>query len=96
MGDDLSSLFDRIRGLLNREGNGLASCTDEVEHTLTDGYARALALEAERRRAEERIRELAGYEEHVGELRSLKVRLGRTEDELSQLRDLLRVLAATL
>lgn len=92
MGDDLTILFDRIRTLLNRKGSG----SDEVEHTLTDGYARALALEADRLRTEDRIRELAGSEEHVGELRSLKARLGRTESELSQLRDLLKVLAATL
>jgi hypothetical protein len=96
MRDDLSPLFDRIRALLNHEGNGSPSRTDEVEHTLTDGYARALALEGERRRAEGRIRELAGHDEHVGELRLLKVDLRRTEDEIAELRELLRVLAGTL
>ena len=95
-GDDLSTLFGRIHVLLNHEGNGSTSRTDEIEHTLTDGYARALALEGDRRRTEERIRDLAGSEEHLGELRSLKVRLGRTEEELSRLRGLLRILAATL
>jgi len=96
MSNDLSVLFDRIHVLLDHEGNGSSSRTDEIEHTLTDGYARALALEGERRRTHERIRELAGSEEHVGELRSLKLRLARTEEQLSQLRDLLRILAATL
>jgi hypothetical protein len=96
MGDDLSILLDRIHALLNHEDNGPASRADEIEHTLTDGYARALALEADRLRMEGRIHELAGSEQHVGELRSLKVRLGRTDDELSRLRDLLRILAATL
>ena len=96
MGDDLSVLFDRIRALLNHEGNGSESRTDEIEDTLTTGYARALALEGDRRRTEERISELAGHEGHVAELRTLKAGLRRTEEELTQLRDLLRVLAATL
>jgi hypothetical protein len=96
MGDDLSILIDRIRTLLDHEGNGSESRTDEIEHTLTDGYARALALEGDRRRAEVRIHELAGDEEHVVELRVLKIGLRRTEEELTQLRELLRVLAATL
>jgi hypothetical protein len=96
MGDDLSPLFDRIHALLDHEGNGSASHAEEVEHTLTDGYATALALEGERRRAEGRIRELAGHDEYVGELRLLKVGLHRTEDEIAKLRELLRVLAATL
>jgi hypothetical protein len=96
MGDDLSILFDRIHVLLDHEENGSASPTDEVEHTLTDGYARALALEAEGMRLEDRIRELAGSADHVGELRGLKLRLYRIEDERSRLRGLLRILAATL
>ena len=43
---------------------------DAIELTLTDGYARALALDGERLRTEERIRELAGSDAHVGEVRS--------------------------
>ena len=66
-----------------------------IEHTLTDGYARALALEGERLRTERRIRALAGDVEHVGELRALKSRLGNLDSDLSELRDLLQVLAAT-
>lgn len=96
MGDDLSVLIDRIHSLLKREGNGSSSRTDEIEHTLTDGYARALALEGQRRRMEERLHELAGSEHHVGELRTLKSRLQNTDDDLGRLRDLLRILAATL
>jgi hypothetical protein len=96
MADDLSILFDRIRTLLNHDGNGSPSRTDEVEHTLTDGYARALALEGERRRTEDRIRELAGHDEHVAEQRRLKLVLQGTEDEVVRLRELLRVLAAEL
>jgi hypothetical protein len=96
MNEDLSVLFDRIRTLLSHQGSGApAPPAEEVEHTLTDGYARALALEGERLRAERQMRTLAGDAEHVGELRALKSRLGRLDGELSQLRDLLRVLAAT-
>jgi hypothetical protein len=89
MSDDLSILFDRIRLLLDRDQPGRAAGPDVVEHTLTDGYARALALDGERLRAEERIRELAGSEEHVGEVRILKARAALLEEELAQLRGLL-------
>ena len=41
--EDLSILCDRIRQLVERRPTAQA---DDVEHTLTDGYARALALEA--------------------------------------------------
>ena len=96
MGDDLSILFDRIGTLLDRPPAASASSTDEVEHTLTDGYARALALEGDRLRTEERIKELAGSAEHVPELRALKRRLGALDRELDELRALLRVLASTI
>jgi len=94
MGDDLSILRDRISALLDRGENG-SSSADEVEHTLTDGYARALALEGERKRTEARMRDLSGSPEHVNDLRSLKDRLHAIEADLSELRDLLSVLAAT-
>jgi hypothetical protein len=96
MADDLSVLFDRIGTLLDRREDAHASRADEIEHTLTDGYARALALEAERRRMEERIHDLAGSATHLGELRSLKVRLASLNRELDQLRGLLKILASTL
>lgn len=96
MGDDLSILFDRIGTLLDRPRGPSASRTDEVEHTLTDGYARALALEGERLRAEEQIKDLAGSAEHVAELRMLKERLNGLDRELAKLRALLKILAATL
>ena len=92
MGDDISILFDRIRLLLNGE-EAPASERDEVEVTLTDGYARALALDGERLRTEGRIRGLAGSDEHVGEVRVLKARLALLEEELAQLRGLLGTLS---
>ena len=55
MTDDLSLLIDRLRFLVDHPGDELGA----IEHTLTDGYASALALEAERRRAEAQVRELA-------------------------------------
>ena len=94
--DDLSVLSDRIRVLLNREHEGTVLDSAAVEHTLTDGYAHALALEGQRKHAEKRIHALAGHEEHGAELRALKSRLTSIDTDLSQLRDLLRVLAATL
>ena len=75
MTDDLSLLIDRLRFLVDHPGDELGA----VEHTLTDGYARALALEAERRRAEARVRELAGDADALAEQRILKVRLEQIE-----------------
>lgn len=96
MNEDLSLLLDRIGALLNGSGSDApAPRAEDVEHTLTDGYARALALEGERLRTERRIRALAGDAEHVSELRSLKSRLGNIDADLARLRKLLRVLAAT-
>jgi len=92
VGDDIPILFDRIRLLLNG-GETLPSEADEVELTLTDGYARALALDGERLRTVSRIRELAGSDEHVGEARILKARLALLEEELAQLRWLLGTLS---
>jgi hypothetical protein len=93
MSDDLSNLCDRIRVLVERR-NGVDA--DDVEHTLTDGYARALALEGERRRTEGRILKLAGNGGETGELRVLTGELDRIEEDLARLRHLLGVLAATL
>jgi len=66
-----------------------------MEDTLTDGYARALQLEAERLRLERRIGELArsvdGPEE-ADELKALAGRLGDVNVELEGLRDRLGLL----
>ena len=92
MSDDLCQLIERLRCLVEDPGDEPGA----VEHTLTDGYARALALEAERRRAEARVRELAGEAEALGEQRVLKVRLEQIDGDLAVLRGLLDALAATL
>jgi uncharacterized membrane protein YccC len=90
---DLPALLQRIRSQLDVRGSDPAKpLLTEMEHTLTDGYARALELEAERLRMERRIGELAhrldGPDE-VEELRDLALRLRQTDDELASLRGVL-------
>lgn len=92
MSEDLCQLIERLRRLVEEPGDEPGA----VEHTLTDGYARALALEAERRRAESRMRELAGDAESLDEQRILKVRLDQIDGDLAALRVLLDALAARL
>jgi hypothetical protein len=67
---------------------------DAVEHTLTAGYARALALEAERWRLERRIAEVAATlaentETEQTELVNLGKRLATAHGDLASLRELL-------
>jgi hypothetical protein len=66
-----------------------------MEHTLTDGYARALEIEGERLRLERQIADLAHQihgPEEAGELRLLAERLRTADDDLASLRDLLTAL----
>jgi hypothetical protein len=97
---DLPSLLGEIDRAL---AAGLA--VDTVERTLTDGYAHALELEAERWRIERRFAELArliGDEntpDRAAELASLSQRLSRADRDLAELRRRLATLrrhAATL
>jgi len=90
--EDLTILCDRIRHLAERRP---AARADDVEHTLTDGYARALALEGERLRARERMHALAGSADHVEELRALKGRLEHLDEQVAELRGLLGALAGS-
>jgi hypothetical protein len=96
MREELPHVLDRIRRLLDRRASDPEGVLlMEMEHTLTDGYACALALDGERRRIEQRMGQLARDLDHpdqAGELRSLAVRLNGAEDELERLRDLLAVL----
>jgi hypothetical protein len=62
---------------------------EELEHTLTDGYAAALALDGECLRIGKRIGELRVDGSESTQLRG---RLRETEEELARLRDLLSVL----
>lgn len=66
-----------------------------MEDTLTDGYARALQLEAERLRLERRIGELArsvDSQEEADELKALAARLRNVDVELERLRNRLGAL----
>jgi hypothetical protein len=93
-------IYEEIRTLLDapRIGDDAPSI-DAVEHTLTAGYARALALEAERWRLERRIAEVASKlaeatEQEHSELVNLGRRLSTADGDLTQLRELLASLRA--
>lgn len=87
---------DEIRTLLEAPPSGADAPTlDHIEDTLTAGYARALALEAERLRIRRKIAELAArFGEEAAdptgaELATLGERLNVADGDLSQLRALL-------
>jgi hypothetical protein len=93
-------------GLLIKRVDALIGSSPDAEDMLMDGYAHALELEAERVRLERRFSELAhtlGQErgsERLPELRSLKQRISKTEEQLARLRTVLtaarrRLVAAT-
>jgi predicted nucleic acid-binding Zn-ribbon protein len=93
MSRDLAPLVRRIRSLLEQGGaDPTVPLLTAMEHTLTDGYARALELEGERLRVERRIGELAHRldgPEQAGELRDLAARLRTADDDLASLREAL-------
>src|SRR5580765_4025539 len=86
---------DEIRTLLDSPPRGEdAPSIDAIEHTLTAGYARALALEAERWRLERRIAEVAvdlakSQNDEHDELAQLGQRLSSADGDLTMLRELL-------
>ena len=91
-----SLIQDEIRSLLDAPPDGEDAPTiDAIEHTLTAGYARALALEAERWRLERRIAtvaaELGGksQDDEHSELTQLGQRLAAADGDLGKLRGLL-------
>jgi len=91
-------LRDQIAELLRmpEEGAGAPSL-DTIESTLTDGYAEALALEAERSRIERRLGEVArdaGGEENLREFARLAESLEAADKDLERLRLLLGDLQA--
>jgi hypothetical protein len=95
------ALRERIAELLSLPENGAgAPSIDTIESTLTDGYAAALALEAERWRIERRLgevaRDVSEVEAHsvAAELADLSERLETADGELAGLRSLLRSLQA--
>jgi propanediol dehydratase small subunit len=91
-------LRDEIAELLRMPEDGVgAPSLDIIESTLTDGYAEALALEAERTRIERRLGEVArdaGREENLREFARLAESLEVADGELESLRSLLRNLQA--
>jgi hypothetical protein len=95
MSEDTTILIERVSALLG-------DSVRDVEGTLTDGYAGALALEAERVRLERRFAELARAladnqgSEGLPELRSLRLDISRTDDELSRLRAVLALVRERL
>ena len=92
-------LRDEIADLLRLPENGDgAPSVAVIESTLTDGYAAALALEAERLRIERRLGAIARDAGEVSahcvaaELAALSERLETVDGELTRLRSLLRSL----
>jgi ABC-type phosphate transport system auxiliary subunit len=86
-------MLQQIEALLTAPSSGAAAPTlARLEDTLTEGYAQALALEAERLRLEQRLGEVARTIEgpdvssFADELSSLAKRLTRADGELSHLR----------
>jgi hypothetical protein len=87
------ALFDEISDLLAAPASGAnAPELADVEHTLTSGYARALALEAERFRLERRLGELRAGPDGAPEIDSVMQRLADSAGELEHLRSLLEPL----
>ncbi len=87
---------DDIRSLLEAPSSGEEAPTlDHIEHTLTAGYARALALEAERWRIERRLADVAARlgdevtDEDASELAQLGQQLSSADGDLNRLRTLL-------
>jgi hypothetical protein len=94
VGDE--NVMEQINELLNAPTSGAEAPTlARMEDTLTDGYAQALALEAERWRLERRLGEVARAvgggdgSTFVEELSSLAKRLTSADGELTELRTLL-------
>ena len=88
-------VLKRIEELLDAPESGSAAPSlARMEAILTDGYAQALALEAERSRIERRIGEVATTAEDrvdglAAELAALASRKRTAEGELKRLRSLL-------
>jgi hypothetical protein len=98
MTDETAALIDRLRRLLDSPLESTPNGRARVEHVLTEGYARALELEASRRRIEKQIDELSGVledgadERRVMELATLARRRSLAHDEITHLRGTLGAL----
>jgi hypothetical protein len=89
---DERTIFAEIEAVLeDRDETRL----DRLEHTLTSGYAAALALEAERWRIERRIAEAAALVQGSGDAEEIAVlarSLNTAEADLTRLRSMLTAL----
>jgi hypothetical protein len=90
---------DAIRSLLHAPRCGEDAPTlDDIEDKLTAGYARALALDAERRRIRRRLAETAAKmsdpASEESEVAELGRRLSAADGDLAELRNLLSSLRA--
>jgi hypothetical protein len=92
---DDRELLGRIQALTDAMAEGSALPRSEMEPIVTDGYARALELDAECLRIERRIDDLThdtvvvGHEMPSGELLALLERLQEATRQSSELRELL-------
>jgi ABC-type phosphate transport system auxiliary subunit len=96
----LPALLEQIDELLTASSVDEPATRARVERTLTDGYAHALSLEAERLRLERRMTELAGElhdgneEQKAKELAQVSRRISRAGAEIDRLRGTLSQLRA--
>jgi hypothetical protein len=90
---DFGTLCNELDALISAPPAGDAAKRAELERTLTDGYASALTLEAERLRLERRIGEVAAglgrpdKEREAEELADLSLRLSQASSDLRRLRE---------
>jgi hypothetical protein len=85
---EMTSLFDEIHSLIDAP----AVDRDQLERTLTDGYAHALSLETERSRLEKQLNAVVQHgkpAEQAKELIELAKRLDGNAGELTRLREIL-------
>ena len=93
-------LLEQIDELLTASPSAEPATLARLERTLTDGYAHALSLEAERLRLERRMSELAGElhdgnrEQKAQELAQVSRRISRAGAEIERLRGTLSELRA--
>jgi hypothetical protein len=88
----MTEMLEKINALISEPTRDL----DTIERTLTDGYAHALSLEAEKWRLEKRITEVAQSLERgdtAKKARELAVLAGRVESSVVDLLALRSVLA---
>jgi predicted nucleic acid-binding Zn-ribbon protein len=90
----MTELLEQINALLNAPAQDL----DTIERTLTDGYAQALSLEAEKWRLEKRIHEVSqslqrgDTAKKARELAALAKRVEGSVGDLTTLRSVLSAL----